>query len=77
MVTAPLLLTDSELRDLTGRVFRQKQVEELARLKIPYIVNAQGRICVSRAAAEKRLGVDSLDTAGPEPDFSVFERAAS
>jgi hypothetical protein len=77
MVTAPLLLTDSELRDLTGRVFRQKQVEELARLKIPYIVNAQGRICVSRAAAEKRLGVDSLDTSGPEPDFSVFERAAS
>lgn len=72
----PLLLTDSELRDLTGRVFRQKQVEELVRLKIPYIVNAQGRVCVSRAAAEKRLGVDSAVTiTGSEPDFSVFERA--
>ena len=71
----PLLLTDIELRDLTGRVFRQKQADELVRLKIPYIINAQGRVCVSRAAVEKRLGVDSDDTIGPEPDFSVFERA--
>lgn len=67
-----LLLSVAELIDLTGYSVRPKQEEELRRLKVPYIVNARGRVCVARAAAERRLGVDSPNSGAEEPDFEAM-----
>lgn len=66
-----LLLAPSELQDLTGYTVQAKQVAELQRLKIPYIVNARGRLCVSRTAAEQRLGVH-FGAMEEEPDFEAM-----
>lgn len=68
-----LLLRQEELRTLTGYSARARQVSELERLRIPYLVNARGHLCVARAAAEHRLGVHSSAPAtSDEPDFSAF-----
>lgn len=71
---AEFLLRPDEIRRLTGYEIQPKQRAELERMKIPYIVNARGHLCVSRAAAERRLGVDSVSAqTSDEPDFSAFQ----
>lgn len=70
---SPLLLTAEELSQLTGYEIRAKQCAELGRMKIPYILNTRGHLCVARAAAEQRLGVASAAANTEEPDFSVFQ----
>lgn len=70
---APLFLTTEELSQLTGYEIRAKQCAELGRMKIPYILNGRGNLCVARAAVEKRLGVASAVDRTEEPDFSVFQ----
>lgn len=45
-----LFLNDQELRDLTGRAVRRKQIAALRDMMIPFRVNAIGRPVVTRAA---------------------------
>jgi hypothetical protein len=45
-------LKADELAELTGRKRRDKQIEALQRMRIPYLVNAAGRPVVARTAIE-------------------------
>lgn len=55
----PLFLTEIELRDLTGRKLKRRQVEALAKMGVPYLINAAGRPIVCRAHLEGRAAVPS------------------
>ena len=60
-----MFLTPSELRTLTGRAHKSRQIEELARMGLPYWVNAAGAPIVPRAALEGRA--HSRQDEQPEP----------
>lgn len=66
-MTAPLFLTETELRDLTGRKLKSRQVEALARMGVPYLLNAAGRPVVCRAHLEGRTD--------PPPEPSTWKPA--
>lgn len=53
-------LEEADIRKLTGRVKRVKQIEELHRQKIPYRINARGELVVRRNLVDK-----------PLPDFEL------
>lgn len=58
-MTQPLFLTEAELRDLTGRKLKSRQVEALAKMGVPYLINAAGRPVVCRAHLEGRAAAPS------------------
>ncbi|VVE20369.1 DUF4224 domain-containing protein [Pandoraea cepalis] len=47
-------LTPEEIRYLTGRQVKAKQVDALRRMGIPFFVNARGMAIVARVAIEGR-----------------------
>ena len=47
-----LFLTPEEIRTLTGRAQKSKQVEQLRRSGIPFTLNASGQPIVTRTAIE-------------------------
>lgn len=49
---SPLFLTDSELRELTGRKLRTLQIAALRDMGIPFRINAAQRPVVCRSAVE-------------------------
>lgn len=49
---SPLFLTDSELRELTGRKLRTLQIAALRDMGIPFRINAAHRPVVCRSAVE-------------------------
>ena len=53
-----LILTRSELAELTGRRTRSLQRIRLDAFGIPYAVRDDGALLVSRKAAERALGAD-------------------
>jgi len=69
-----MFLTAAELRELTGRARRKDQLVWLKAKGYKHEVNALGRIIVARAHVDHRLG--SGQPPAPEPDFSVFHKAA-
>lgn len=50
MNEADTFLTDEEVRRLTARKLKTKQIESLRRMGIPFFVNAIGRPVVTRVA---------------------------
>lgn len=72
MTPPPFLLTDDELRAITGYVPQAKRVEALRKMRVPFRVNPRGQLLVARQAAEKWLGVDSGAPPVEEPDFEAF-----
>jgi hypothetical protein len=71
-------LTRGEVAELTGKKTRPAQARALDAMRIPFVVDGLGKICVSRRAVEERLagGRPEFDPE-TEPDFSVFERRAA
>jgi hypothetical protein len=51
-MSTPLFLTSDELRELTGRAVKAKQIEQLRRMCIAFRVNGCGRPVVTRTAVE-------------------------
>lgn len=49
-----LFLTDDELKTLTGRRYKSRQIEALRSMALPFWVNAAGRPIVARATIEGR-----------------------
>lgn len=49
-----MFLTDDDLRRLTGKKWRSKQIAVLRRMGVPFRVNAAGVPIVARAAIEGR-----------------------
>lgn len=72
MTPPPLLLSDDEIRALTGYVPQARRVEALKAMRVPYRLNPRGQLLVARQAAEKWLGVDSDAAPVEEPDFETF-----
>ena len=71
-------LTRDELAELTGKKTRPAQARVLSAMRIPFVVDGLGKICVSRRAMEERLsGTRPEDDPADEPDFSVFDRRAA
>lgn len=48
-------LDAEEMRELTGRVHKDLQIKALAKMGVPYYVNAVGRAVVARSAIEGRV----------------------
>lgn len=72
-----LCLTAEELHELTGRGKAVAQRRWLDRNGWRYALNADGRPKVLKVYAEQRLGLSAVAApAGPEPDFTVFRKAA-
>jgi hypothetical protein len=73
-----LRLTRDELAELTGKKTRPAQARVLHAMRIPFVVDGVGKICVSRRAVEERLsGARPDEDPAGEPDFSVFDRRAA
>ncbi len=71
-------LTRDELEELTCKKTRPAQERVLRGMRIPFVVDGLGKICVSRRAMEERLaGRRPEDNPANEPDFSIFDRRAS
>ncbi|WP_313569976.1 DUF4224 domain-containing protein [Comamonas terrigena] len=49
-----MFLDDMEMRKLTGRCFKSKQIERLRAQGIPFSINATGHPVVTRAVVEGR-----------------------
>lgn len=49
-----LFITQDEVRELTGFSVKQKQIEQLKRMGIPFFVNGCGRPIVTVSAVEGR-----------------------
>lgn len=49
-----MFLDDVEMRKLTGRCFKSKQIERLRAQGIPFSINATGHPVVTRAVVEGR-----------------------
>ena len=69
-----MFLTADEITTLTGRKRRKDQLAWLKSKGYKHEVNALGRIIVARAHVEHRLGAGQPPA--PQPDFSVFHKAA-
>lgn len=68
-------LTCDELVELTRKKTRPAQERVLRAMRIPFVIDGLGKICVSRWAMEERLaGRRPEDDPASEPDFSVFDR---
>ena len=65
-----MFLTPAELYDLTGYKRRADQLAWLKARGYKHEINALGRIIVSRAHVDHKLGAGVPPA--PEPDFSVF-----
>lgn len=52
-----IFLTPEEVAELTGRKLKNKQILALAKMGIPYFVNAAGRPIVTRAVIEGTMSV--------------------
>ena len=68
-------LDDDELFVLTKRKTAPARQRVLDRMKIPYAVDGDGKLCVARRAREERLAGRRPDE-DPDlmPDFSVFDK---
>lgn len=77
-----LMLTDSELQELTGYVRMADQRKWLSARGWRFEVAANGRPGVSRSYAEKQLGVDSTSNASVKqkrewkPNIAAIKKAA-
>jgi hypothetical protein len=67
-----LLLTPTELRDLTGYKRAGDQSRWLAQNRVPHALNAAGKPVVSRAAVEAFLGAPVASAGAPEPNWSAI-----
>ena len=65
MTSKPTFLTKEEIRVLTGRAFRTKQVAALARRGIPFTLDDFDRPIVARSAVEKVDGEPPVPTWEP------------
>lgn len=52
-----MFLDDMEMRKLTGRCFKSKQIERLRAQGIPFSINATGHPVVTRAVVEGRTSI--------------------
>jgi hypothetical protein len=57
-----IFLEPAEVRALTGKAQKTKQVEQLRKMGIPFFVNAAGHPIVARAAVEGSRQVGEKDT---------------
>jgi hypothetical protein len=74
----PLLLTPSEVQEITGFKMNRLQVDWLKRRGWRFEINGSGRPIVARKYAEKMLGCGADDGASlrPTPNFGAMLRAA-
>lgn len=63
----PLFLEDGELRTLTGRKTKSKQIEWLRQNGVPFRVNATGHPVVTRAAIDGRQPAEAIQSRGWTP----------
>jgi len=54
-----MLLTESELVDLTGKSRPSAQVRALSRVGIDHLIRPDGTVAVARALVEKLLGLQT------------------
>lgn len=71
---AEMFLSPEELIDLTGCKRRKDQADWLKAKGYKFDFNKRGRLLVARGHVEHRFGVGQKPA--PEPDFSLFRRAA-
>lgn len=69
-----LTLTAAELHEITGYKTVARQIRELQSRGWVFEINAAGRIIVSRAYAEQRLGARPADTPADTPNFDAIRR---
>lgn len=65
-----MFLTETELRDFTGRQRASAQARHLERLRIPFERDADGRVKVLRSIIEG--SATRAPQAPPQPDFSAI-----
>lgn len=71
-----LILSQSEIAEITERVRPSAQIRRLTQLGIPFRIRADNVPIVSRAAFEQAMGAQgALQRRASEPDFSTFHAA--
>ncbi|APX94288.1 hypothetical protein BWR19_15850 [Halomonas sp. 1513] len=66
-----IVLSRTELKELTGASQRRKQIDHLRAMGIPYRVNADGWPVVLREAALRALGGRSVDPVPQEATINL------
>lgn len=69
-----MFLEPADIAKYTGCKRRKDQIAYLKARGVRHEVNKRGEIIVARGHVEHRLGVG--EQPAPEPDFSIFHRAA-
>ena len=76
--TQPLLLTDTELREITNRARPSAQLRALRAMGIPHAVRPDGTLAVARAYIYQLLsgasGATSRAVRATEPDWAALKR---
>jgi hypothetical protein len=74
---SPLLLSPSEVQEITGFKVRRHQAAWLQRKGWRFEINGAGRPVVARRYAEKMLGCagDDVGPSAPAPNFGAILRA--
>ncbi|CAJ0742873.1 DUF4224 domain-containing protein [Ralstonia mannitolilytica] len=70
-------LSREELRELVGSPQRARQIAWLAREGWPFVVNCKGRVLVSRAYHDRRLGVAAGRADAPVPETTPLNLDAA
>jgi hypothetical protein len=55
-------LDDDEVRTLTGRTQKSKQIEQLKRMGVPFFVNAAGKPIVAKSAVDGSHRVEVISS---------------
>ena len=71
-----IFLSESEIRELTGRVRQADQRRWLRERGWMFEENANGRPIVLRTYAETRLGGEAAKPAEKRPNFTAIRKAA-
>jgi len=69
-----MFLEPAELRILTGRAQKARQVEQLRRMGIPFHVNASGHPIVARAVIEGNSSQAAPPKPTWEPDWAALKK---
>lgn len=67
-----MFLSKDEVRTLTGRIHREKQITQLRKMGVPFYLNAAGNPIVARAAIQQSLSSAGAVGHHAEPNWGAL-----
>ena len=67
-----MFLERHEIRVLTGRIHRAKQIDQLRKMGVPFYLNAAGNPIVARAAIQQSLSNAGAVSQHVEPNWGAL-----